>query len=328
MRVYPPGIFNSDPPRHTALRAQIGPPFKAALARARTLAEGYVHAQLDNVRPTGHMELITDFALPVPANVLFDILGIPTDPLLRRGLLDWETPIVLANDPTQTPRTRFAGATAAMALHHYVQGLVRQYRLGAGTGLIGVLAQAIGPTLTEEDVYSSCVDFVVAGYLSTTWLVASAITALIGQPSQLRRVAADRDLLAPVMTEALRMEPPFQLVDRYVAQETRLCGVTLAVGTKVTAVVGSANRDSAVFRDPDADTFDIDRQDTGQLAFGAGIHYCIGAPLAEIVAPVMLSGLLDLADLEVDGTPQWGSDPFLRGMANLPLRFRAQPVTP
>jgi cytochrome P450 len=329
MRVYPPGIFNSDPPRHTALRSQIEPPFVAAMASAPAIAQGYVDKLLDAVRPTGHMELITDFALPVPANVLFDILGIPQDQVLRKLLLEWEIPIVRANDPTQTPTTRFIGATTAMALHHYVQGLVRQYRLGGGPGLIGVLAQAIGPTLTDEDVYASCVDFVVAGYLSTTWLVASAMTALIAQPSQLELLRSRPDLLDDAMTEALRIEAPFQLIDRYVTQATTLCGVDLAVGTKVTAVVGSANRDRSVF--PDPDTFDISRLDTPQLAFGAGIHYCIGAPLARIVAPVMLSGLIGLQDLAVDGIPQWGTDPFLRGMANLPLRFKAQvgaPVRP
>src|SRR5262249_9191967 len=151
--------------------------------------------------------------------------------------------------------------------------------------------------------------------------VASAITALLDHPDQLELVRADPQLVDAAMTEALRLEPPFQLVDRYATQETNLGGVDLKVGDKVTAVGGAANRDPDVFPDP-AD-FRLDRPDT-QLAFGAGIHYCIGAPLARIVAPVMLSGLLRLHDLEVAGIPQWGTDPFLRGMANLPLAFRPE----
>jgi len=323
MRVFPPGIFSSDPPRHTSLRSQIEPPFRAALAGAPAIAQAYVTSILGTLGPTGHMELITDFALPVPAYVLFDLLGIPQDSVLRQGLLGWEVPIVRANDPTTPRMARFEGATAAMALHHYVQGLVRLYRVGGGAGLIGVLAQAVGPNLTEEDVYASCVDFVVAGYLSTTWLVASAITALIDHPDQLELVRANPQLVGAVMTEALRLEPPFQLIDRYATQETTLGGVDLKVGDKVTAVVGSANRDPNAF--PDPDELRLDRPDT-QLAFGAGIHYCIGAPLARIVAPVMLSGLLRLHDLEVAGIAQWGTDPFLRGMANLPLAFRPELV--
>jgi cytochrome P450 len=329
MSVYPHGIFTSDPPRHTALRSQIEPPFMAALATARPMAEGYVTGILNKLGPTGYMELVTDYALPIPAFVLFDLVGIPADELVRRGLLAWEIPIVRANDPTQTIRAQFEGATAVMALHHYLQGLLRKYRLGGGPGLLGTLAQAIGPTLTEEDVYASCVDFVVAGYLSTTWLIASAIQALVAHPSQLQELRDRPDKIDDALTEALRLEPPFQLIDRYVAQETTLCGIDLKVGDKVTAVVGAANHDPAVF--PDPDDFDMDRGDTAQLAFGSGIHYCIGAPLARMVAPAMLAGLLRLDDLAIDGYAQWGSDPFLRGMTNLPLRFKAEvpvPVTP
>lgn len=329
MSVFPRGIFMADPPRHTALRSQIEPPFRAALATARPIAEQYAAGFLAKLRPTGHMELVADYALPIPAFVLFDLVGIPADDLVRKGLLAWEIPIVRANDPTQPIRAQFEGATSAMALHHYLEGLLRKYRLGGGPGLLGTLAQAIGPTLTEEDVYTSCVDFVVAGYLSTTWLVASAMQALLAHPSQLQELRARPDRIGDALTEALRLEPPFQLIDRYVAQETTLCGVDLKVGDKVTAVIGSANRDPAVF--PDPDDFDIDRPDNGQLAFGSGIHYCIGAPLAQIVAPAMLSALLTLDDLAIDGYAQWGSDPFLRGMLNLPLRFKAEPgvaVTP
>jgi cytochrome P450 len=324
MSVYPHGIFSSDPPRHTALRSQIEPPFTAALATARPMAEGYATAILSKLAPTGSMELVTDFAIPVPANVLFDLVGIPADELVRKGLLAWEIPIVLANDPTQTIRTQFEGATAVMALHHYMQGLLRKYRLGSGPGVLGALAQAIGPTLTEEDVYASCVDFVVAGYLSTTWLIASAIQALLAHPSQMQKLRARPAKIEDALTEALRLEPPFQLIDRYVAQETTLGGVDLKVGDKVTAVVGSANRDPAVFPVPDPDEFDMDRENTAQLSFGSGIHYCIGAPLARIVAPAMLSALLRLDDLEIAGYAQWGSDPFLRGMTNLPLRFKPE----
>jgi cytochrome P450 len=326
MSVYPRGIFSSDPPRHTALRSQIEPPFTAALATAPALAQTYAAGILNKLAPTGHMELVTDYALPIPAGVLFDLVGIPADDLVRKGLLAWEVPIVRANDPTQTIKAQFEGATAVMALHHYVQGLLLKYRLGGGPGLLGALAQAIGPTLTEEDVYASCVDFVVAGYLSTTWLIASAIQALLAHPAQLHELRAKPAKIPAALTEALRLEPPFQLIDRYVAQETTLCGVDLKVGDKVTAVIGSANRDPAVFRNPD--DFDMDRRETAQLAFGSGIHYCIGAPLAQIVAPSMLAALLRLDNLAIDGYAQWGSDPFLRGMTNLPLRFTPVPPGP
>jgi cytochrome P450 len=169
-------------------------------------------------------------------------------------------------------------------------------------------------------VYMSCIDFVVAGYLSTTWLVASAISSLLAHHDQWEALLADPSKRGRALEEVLRFEPPFQLVDRFVAQDTVLGDVELRRGDTVTAVVGSANRDPAQFDRPDM--LDIERDCPEPLTFGGGMHYCIGAPLARIMAPAMLGELLKLSALTVDGQPQWGTDPYMRAMTNLPLSFR------
>ena len=176
-----------------------------------------------------------------------------------------------------------------------------------------------------EDVYLSCADFIAAGHLSNTWLIASGILRLLQNPDQLRALRLAPEKIDQAVTELLRYEPPFQLVGRYAANATQVGGHAVAAGQRVVGVVGSANRDAAVFPDHPED-LDIDRPDTGQqLGFGEGIHYCIGAPLARMVVPAALLALVQrLPGLALDGLPQWQTaDPTLRALINLPLRFAA-----
>jgi cytochrome P450 len=321
LHAFPEGIFMADPPEHTKLRCAFEGPLGDQMSKARTIAAQRAAGALELVGPSGHMELVADYALPVPANVLFDVVGIPDVPGIRGGLLIWETMIVPSHDITQQPQARFLGGSARMALLAYMDGLVREYKAkGDGPGMIGAMCRRNGTSMPVEDVYTSSIDFVVAGYLSTTWLVASAITSLLAQPEQWEALASDPSKMDRAVEEVLRFEPPFQLIDRYVAQDTVLGDVALSRGDTVTAVIGSANRDPARFDHPDA--LDIDREPGAALTFGGGIHYCIGAPLARIMAPAMLAELLKLNGLALDGRPQWGTDPYMRAMVSLPLSFQ------
>ena len=318
---FPLGLFMADLPQHKVLRDAFDGPFGQQMQQAPAIAAQRAAATLDAVKSSGHMELVADFAVPVPANVLFDILGIPDTAGVRGGLQQWENLMVPSHDITQPPQVRFAGGSARMALLAFMEGLVREYTAkGGGPGLIGALCAPGATTLSQEEVYMSCIDFVVAGYLSTTWLVASAVSSLLAHHDQWEALLADPSKRDRALEEVLRFEPPFQLVDRFVAQDTVLGGVELRRGDVVTAVVGSANRDPARFDHPDV--LDIERDSSAALTFGGGMHYCIGAPLARVMAPAMLGELLTLSALAVDGQPQWGTDPYMRAMTNLPLSFR------
>ena len=328
LREFPNGVFTSDPPRHGPLRRHLAGPLWEGFERAPALTAAYAGAAIAAAKDTGYLESVTDYALPVPANVLFDILGIPQDKLVRLALIGWQAAIVRANDKTQPQQVRMAGATAAMALHLYLEGLVRQYSSGPATGVIGVLAQSVSPPdFTAEDVYMSCFDFVVAGYLSTTFLITSAIGSLFSaavDPGQRAAFVADESLRENATKELLRYEPPLQLVDRYVREARDLGGARLRAGDKVTAVIGSADRDDRAFERPD--TLDIYRGDADKhMSFGEGIHRCIGEPLAMRVAPVAIAELLKQPGLAVNGLPQWLTDPYLRGMSSLPVRFDPAP---
>jgi cytochrome P450 len=127
--------------------------------------------------------------------------------------------------------------------------------------------------------------------------------------------------MANAVEEMLRFDGPVQVLDRVAATDTVLGGKAIAAGTRVTAVIGSANHDPEAFADPDA--FRIQRDDASQLSFGDGIHHCIGAPLARIVTPIAITALLGLPSLAVAGLPQWQTDPYLRAMTNFPLSIGA-----
>jgi len=130
----------------------------------------------------------------------------------------------------------------------------------------------------------------------------------------------DPSLVGNALEEMLRMDGPVQVIDRYAAVDTEVGGHAYPKGSKVTAVVGSADHDPAVFPDPEA--FDIERSGEAHMAFGDGIHYCIGAPLVRLVGPVAIERLInEFPNLALDGDPQWQTDPYLRAVTNLPLRF-------
>jgi cytochrome P450 len=252
--------------------------------------------------------------------VLFTVLGIPNDPGVWQGLLAWQGAIVAAHDPTQTIAVRSAGATCSMALRTFLTGLVIRCRRdpAAATGMLGEVSRSIGDDLTADDVAASFQDLVVAGYLSTTWLIASGLARLDANPDQLKALRADAGLMPGAIQEILRIDGPVQVVDRAAAVDTELGGTALKAGDRLGVVVGSADHDPSVFSSPEQ--FDIRRDEQPSVGFGAGIHTCIGAPLVALVGPVAMSALLALPELAVDGLAQWQADPYLRGLANLPVR--------
>jgi cytochrome P450 len=317
---FPEGLFGSDPPRHTELREVLEPLFKKAIVKAPDLVSTYADPILEKASQTGRIELVYDYALPVPSNVLFSILGIPQDPLVRGGLVRWVTAYVAAHDAKQSLAVQEAGITCSMALDTYIDGLIHQNMKDPQPGLIGDMCKAVDGEFTTDDIQACCSDFVVAGYLSTTFLICTGIRNLLANPEQLRALSADHDLIGAAVEEMLRFDAPAQIVDRVVAKATEVGGVALKPGDKVSAVLGSANHDESVFSKPDE--FRIVRDNDEQMSFGGeGIHRCIGAPLVRLVAPAAILKLVDLPDLAVDGLPQWQTDPYLRGMVNLPLSF-------
>jgi cytochrome P450 len=317
---FPPGLFGSDPPLHKELRDILQPLVDAAVKSAPVIANKIAKQLLAAAREHGRMELISDYALRLPAGVLFTLLGIPHDPGVWEGLIAWQTAIVAAHDITQSTPVRFNGATCSMALNSFFEGLRLSDEATAGTGLFTQMCQAFRDAdLTPGQVQTCASDFLVAGYISTTFLIGTGIRNLLLNPEELAALRGDDTLIPGAVEEMLRFDAPAQLVDRCAAKATKLGGRTFKKGQRVTAVLGSANHDPAVFTTPDQ--FIITRGNAkAHLSFGDGIHRCIGEPLVRLVAPVAFKMLLtEFPGLALDGNPQWQTDPYLRAVSSLPL---------
>jgi cytochrome P450 len=189
MRFFPDGLFSSDPLRHDELRAILEPLFMDAIATADELVSRFADPILADARQTGRIELVSDYALPVPSSVLFSILGIPAYPMVWQGLVAWITAIVTAHDITQSPAVQAAGATCAMALQTFIDGLIHENLKEPQPGLLGAMCQAVSDDFTTDDVQACCPDFLIAGYLSTTFLTAPAPATCWRTPTRRRRFA-------------------------------------------------------------------------------------------------------------------------------------------
>jgi cytochrome P450 len=322
MASFPQGLFASDPPLHTQLRSILEPMFDEAIKTAPALAAEFAAPLLAAARQQGRMELIQDYALPLPSSVLFTLLGIPNEAgILWPALIQWQAAIAAAHDITQSLSVRAGGATCSMALNTYFEGLLLANRAKPAQGLFAQICDAFANAgLSNQEVQMCAVDFLVAGYLSTTFIIGTGVRNLLLNPEQLAALRADPTLMPGALEEMLRMDGPVQVIDRYAAVDTEIDGRPYPQNAKVTAVVGAADHDPSVFADPEA--FLIQRTNESHMAFGAGIHYCIGAPLVRLVGPVALQALLtEFPNLALAGDPQWQTDPYLRAVTNLPLSF-------
>jgi cytochrome P450 len=321
MSHFPPGLFASDPPLHTQLRSILEPMFEQAIQSAPQLAREIAAPLLAAAKQHGRMELIDDYALALPSSVLFTLLGIPNDPGVWQGLIGLQAAVVAAHDVTQSLSVRGAGATCSMALNSFFEGMLLANKAEPTPGLFAQICDAFaGAGLRPQEVQMCAVDFLVAGYLSTTFIIGTGVRNLLVNPDQLAALRNDSSLIGGALEEMLRFDGPVQVIDRYAAVDTEVGGKPYKQNAKVTAVVGAADHDATVFTDPDA--FLIQRPNEAHMSFGAGIHYCIGAPLVRLVGPVAIEMLLaEFPDLALDGDAQWQTDPYLRAVTSLPLRF-------
>jgi cytochrome P450 len=326
MASFPPSLFFTDPPHHEGLRGLLEPGFTSAIENAGEIARELGAPLLRSARERGSLELVSDYALPLPAQVLFTIMGIPDGGVgqpIWNGLIAWQQAIASAHDITQPVLVRGLGATCSMALNSFFEGMLvaEGEQTQVPSGLCSEMSRALldaGRSTQHVQVCAS--DLLVAGYLSTTFILGLGVRNLLLHPDQLQRLRANPELMGRAFEEMLRFDPCVHIVERCAACETDLGGRRFAPGETISVVLGSAGRDPDVCADPDR--FDIEREPSPHIAFGRGIHHCIGAPLARIVGPIALELLLtEFDELALDGQPQWQTDPFLHALTTLPLRI-------
>lgn len=317
-------IITTDPPRHTKLRSLVSRAFTPrAIAALEPRIQAITDELIDRVAPTGQLDLIQDLAYPLPVIVIAEMLGIPPED--RDRFKHWSDEVVASADAVMgglsSDSERAIGEMMA-----YFREIIAHRRSNPADDLISALlaAELDQERLSEQDVLAFCWLLLVAGNETTTNLIGNGVRTLLEQPEELARLRENPDLLPSALEEVLRYRSPVQAMFRITATEVELSGQTIPAGSRLVAWIGSANRDPERFAD--ADRFDITRDPNPHLAFGQGIHFCLGAPLARLEARIAVASLLQrLPDLQrVDDAELEPARGFIvHGVTSLPLRFTA-----
>jgi cytochrome P450 len=317
----------ADPPRHTKLRALI---LRAFTPRAVASLEPRIQALsrelLDPMLARGELDLASDFSVPLPLMVIAEMFGAPLEdqPRFKR----WSDVIMALGyavaGSEEAARVQAEFATVSDEMRVYLRGLAEQRRTAPEDDLLTRLVEAEvdGERLTEAELLGFFQLLLSAGHETTTNLLNNAILCLIEHPEQLARLRAEPGLLPSAIEEVLRYRSPVQAMFRVTRSAVSLHGQVIPAGKMVLAMIGSANRDPRRFHEPDR--FDITREPNPHIAFGHGIHFCIGAPLSRLEARIGLSVLLErMKGFALASDAPWEPRKAIHvhGPARLPIRF-------
>lgn len=311
-------LLLADPPQHTRLRGLITRAFTMRrVEKLRPRIQEITDALLDAMLPQGRADLVESFAYPLPITVICELLGVPE--MDRTEFRKLSTEAV-------APSSAESEYDAFVRLAEYLTELIDdKRRAGPSDDLLGELIRTTaedGDRLSPQELRGMAFVLLIAGHETTVNLITNAVHALFTHPAQLAALRADMTLLDATIEEALRYEGPVENATfRFAAEPLEIAGVPVARGDAVMVGLTAADRDAARFPDPDG--FDIRRDSRGHLAFGHGIHYCLGAPLARLEARTALRSLLERAPaLALDGEPgEWLPGPLMRGVRSLPVRW-------
>lgn len=313
-------ILNMDPPYHRQFRSLVTQAFTPrAVAQLANSITSIVTHLLDEVTGVGTMDIIDHLAYPLPVIVIAELLGIPRED--RALFKTWSDAMIngIAGGGQNRPQP---------AMSDYFLQVIEERHREPQDDLISALlnAQVDGHYLTRLELLGFCILLLVAGNETTTNLIGNALLCLDEQPDIMEQLYAEPDLIPGAIEEVLRYRSPVQLTGRIALADTVLGNQHIQAGQRVVATIGSANRDEAQF--PDPDRFDIRRSPNRHLAFGHGIHFCLGAPLARLETKIALTLLLERFQ-DIRRVPQMPLEPgesiLMHGVKHLPVTFRQRP---
>lgn len=317
-------ILENEPPTHTRLRRLISGAFgRGHVGRMRPwiadLADRLVSDLAARVHDQGSADLLALVAEPLPVDVIAELLHVPQAD--RHLLRPWSNAIVKMYEYGLAAERQRAAEAAAAAFVDYLRRLVAERRRSPRDGdlVSDLVAAADGQErLTEDEVVGTCVLLLMAGHEATVNVIGNGLLALLTHRDQWQRVVDDAELVGPTVEEMVRFDSSLQLFERTATADVTVCGTTVPAGRKVAALLGAANRDPEVFAEPDR--FDAGRNPNPHLGFGAGIHFCIGAPLARVEVQSVLAALRrQLPGLELAGVPRRRPEFVIRGLHELPV---------
>jgi cytochrome P450 len=308
-------MIDMEPPDHTRLRRLVTKAFTPRTVEAlRPRIEDIVGIVVEHARGLGEFDLIADLLELVPVTVIAELLGIPEAD--RHLLRPWSADMTLMFELNPSPEMQRRATAASAAFGAYLRDLVRERRRQPGDDLMSELAavlEAGGDRLTEDELIGTAVLLLNAGHEASVNGAANSWWALFRHPEALAALRADPALVPTAIEELLRYDTPAPMFERWVLEDIEVGGVRIARGQELALQFAAANRDPAAFDRPDAIV--LDRSPNPYLSFGAGIHYCLGAPLAKVEFDILFRRMLaDLPTLRLAREPHWKPRFILRGL--------------
>jgi cytochrome P450 len=322
INVFTKWMLFRDPPDHTRLRTLVNKAFTPrAIEALRPRIQDLVDHLLDAVQQRGGMDIMADLAYPLPVLVICELLGVPAKD--RDLFKEWSGDVARTLDPIQTPEMVAKGHAVVESMAAYFRELIATLRKKPQDNILSAMiaAEEQGDRLSEEELLANCILLFSAGHETTVNLIGNGLLALFRHPEQKRLLQAQPELIQGAVEEFLRYDGPVQLTGRSVKEDLEIGGKLIRQGERVITVLAAANRDPAQF--PDPDRLDITRQDNYHVAFGHGIHFCLGASLARAEGQLAIGTFLRRLPQAtwIEETPQWRPAFTLRGLQTLPIVF-------
>jgi cytochrome P450 len=318
-RMFSLWLIFMDPPEHTRLRKLLNKGFSpAAVESLRPQVEIIVDQMLKPLQHGPEVDLLSQFANPMPVRIILEMLGIPQD--LHEKFVEWSRAIALfRGSPDRTVEHAQAAQDALIALTEFFRETVAERRRNKGNDLISLLIdiEEEGEVLTEEELYAQCIALLFAGHETTRNLIGNGMYTLLRNPQAAAELRDNPELIRSAVEELLRYESPVQFTARVLKEDIELCGQRIPKKWTILCMLGAANRDPKQFKDPDQ--LNLKRLNNQHLAFSAGPHFCIGSQLARLEGQVALLNLVQrFPNMKLAGPrPEWASTFGLRGLKSL-----------
>ena len=311
------GILDMEPPDHTRVRALVSKAFTPRMVEGmRQPIQQMMDALIDEVAGAGEFDLIAALAEPLPVSVIAELLGVPEAD--RHLLRPWSADICGMYELRPSEETAKAAVRASVEFSEYLRTLSRLRRVEPQDDLISALALVVdeGERLTEDELIGTCVLLLNAGHEATVNVTGNGWWSLFRNPDQLGRLREDVTLVPRAIEELMRWDTPLQMFERWVLEDAEIRGVPVPKGAELGLLFGSANRDPDVFDRPD--DLDVGREPNPHVSFGAGVHFCLGAPLARLELQTSFATVLRrLPALRLVEEPAWKPNYIIRGLREL-----------